>query len=53
MLPSLPPLKTCMTHSECVFKSIAKKQHAEHSNFVRVDNNLSVAQGVAFVELPS
>ena len=35
------------------FKSIAKKEHAEHSNFVRVDNNLSVAEGVALAEQPS
>jgi hypothetical protein len=32
------------------FKSIAKNEHAEHSNFVRVSNNLTVAQAVAMVE---
>jgi hypothetical protein len=32
------------------FKSIAKNEHAEHSNFVRVANNLTVAQAVAMVE---
>jgi hypothetical protein len=34
------------------FKSIAKNEHAEHSNFVRVPNDLSVAQAVALVEQP-
>jgi len=32
------------------FKAIAKKEHAEHSNFVRVSNDLSVAQAVEMVE---
>ena len=32
------------------FKSIARNEHSEHSNFVRVPNNLSVAQAVAMVE---
>jgi hypothetical protein len=32
------------------FKSIAKNEHAEHSNFIRVPNNLTVAQAVAIVE---
>jgi hypothetical protein len=32
------------------FKSIAKKQHAEHANFVRVSNELTVAQAVALAE---
>jgi hypothetical protein len=32
------------------FKAIAKKQHAEHSEFVRVSNDLTVAQAVAMVE---
>lgn len=35
------------------FKSIAKKEHVEHRDFVRVDNNLTVAQAVALVELPA
>lgn len=34
------------------FKSIARNEHAVHSNFVRVSNDLSVAQAVAMVELP-
>jgi hypothetical protein len=34
------------------FKSIAKNEHAEHSDFVRVPNDLSVAQAVALVEQP-
>jgi hypothetical protein len=32
------------------FKSIARKQHAEHSNYVRVSNELTVAQAVAIAE---
>jgi hypothetical protein len=32
------------------FKSIARNEHAEHSNFIRVPNNLTVAQAVAMVE---
>lgn len=32
------------------FKSIARNEHAEHSNFVRVPDNLTVAQAVAMVE---
>jgi hypothetical protein len=32
------------------FRSIARKEHAEHSNFVRVSNDLSVAEAVAMVE---
>jgi hypothetical protein len=27
------------------FKTIARKQHAEHGNFVRASNDLSVAPG--------
>jgi hypothetical protein len=34
------------------FKSIAKNEHAEHTNFVRVPNNLTVAQAVALAEQP-
>ena len=34
------------------FKSIAKNQHAEHSEFVRVPNELTLAQAVALVEQP-
>jgi hypothetical protein len=32
------------------FKAIAKKQHAEHSNYVRVSNELTIAQAIAMVE---
>jgi hypothetical protein len=32
------------------FKSIAKKEHAEHSDFVRVPNDLTVTQAVALAE---
>ncbi len=34
------------------FKSIARNEHAEHSNFVRVPNNLTVSQAVAIAEQP-
>jgi hypothetical protein len=33
-----------------LFKSIAKNEHAEHSNFVRVSNDLGIPQAVALVE---
>jgi len=32
------------------FRSVARNEHAEHSNFVRVPNNLTVVQAVAMVE---
>ena len=32
------------------FKSIGRNAHAEHSHFVRVANDLTVAQAVALVE---
>ena len=32
------------------FKSVDRKQHVEHSNFVRVANDLSVAQAVSLAE---
>jgi hypothetical protein len=32
------------------FKSIAKNEHAEHFDFVRVPNDLTVAQAVAMAE---
>jgi len=32
------------------FKSIARKEHAEHSDFIRIDNNLTVPQAVALAE---
>lgn len=34
------------------FKSIAKNEHAEHADFVRIPNDLSVAQAVALAEQP-
>jgi hypothetical protein len=34
------------------FRSIAKNEHAEHSNFVRVPNDLTVAQAVTLAEQP-
>lgn len=34
------------------FKSVSKNEHAVHTNFVRVSNDLTVAQAVAMVELP-
>jgi len=34
------------------FKSIARKEHAEHSDFVRVPDDLTVAQAVALAEQP-
>jgi hypothetical protein len=33
-----------------LFKAIARNEHAEHSNFIRVADNLSVAQAVAIAE---
>ena len=33
-----------------LFKAIARNEHAEHSQFVRVANDLSVAQAVAIAE---
>ena len=32
------------------FRSIAKSEHAEHSNFARVPDDLTIAQAVALVE---
>jgi hypothetical protein len=32
------------------FKSIAKKQHSEHTNYVRVSNDLTITQAIAMVE---
>ena len=34
------------------FKSVSKNEHAVHTNFVRVPNDMTVAQAVAMVELP-
>jgi hypothetical protein len=33
-----------------LFKAIARNEHAEHSNFIRIPDNLSVAQAVALAE---
>ena len=35
-----------------LFKAIARNEHAEHSNFIRVPDDLSVAQAVAIAEQP-
>ena len=35
-----------------LFKAIARNEHAEHSNFIRVPDDLSVAQAVALAEQP-
>ncbi len=43
-------LDTDINGKAIFFKSIARKQHAEHRDFVRVDNNLSVQQAVVIVE---
>ena len=43
-------LDTNINGKAMFFKSIAKKEHAEHSDFVRVPDNLSLAQAVAMVE---
>jgi hypothetical protein len=52
-----PDFKTTMLDTDIngkaiFFKSIAKKEHAEHANFVRVPNDLSVTQAVAIAEQP-
>jgi hypothetical protein len=43
-------LDTAINGRIIFFKSIAKNEHAEHSNFVRVSNDLTVTQAVALVE---
>ncbi len=50
-----PDWKTTLVDSDIngkaiFFKAIARKQHAEHSNFVRVSNELTLAQAVALAE---
>ncbi len=45
-------LDTDINGKAIFFKSIAKKEHAEHSNFVRVPNDLTVAQAVEIAEQP-
>jgi hypothetical protein len=52
-----PDFKTTMLDTDIngkaiFFKSIAKKEHAEHADFVRVPNDLSVTQAVAIAEQP-
>jgi hypothetical protein len=52
-----PDFKTTMLNTDIngraiFFKSIARKEHAEHSDFVRVDNNLTVPEAVAIAEQP-
>jgi hypothetical protein len=52
-----PDFKTTMLDTDIngkaiFFKSIAKKEHAEHGDFVRVPNDLSVTQAVAMAEQP-
>ena len=43
-------LDTDINGKAIFFKSIAKKEHAEHRDFVRVPNDLNVAQAVALAE---
>jgi hypothetical protein len=43
-------LDTAINGKAIFFKSIAKNEHAEHSDFVRVSNDLSVAQAVTIAE---
>jgi hypothetical protein len=43
-------LDTAINGKAIFFKSIAKNEHAEHSNFVRISNDLSVTQAVAMAE---
>ncbi|HEX9202099.1 MAG TPA: hypothetical protein VF865_21255 [Acidobacteriaceae bacterium] len=45
-------LDTNINGKAIFFKSIAKREHAEHGDFVRVPNDLSVAQAVAIAEQP-
>lgn len=46
-------LNTDINGKAIFFKSIARKEHAEHSNFVRVSNDLTVPEAVALAEQPS
>ena len=43
-------LDTAINGKAIFFKSIARNEHAEHSDFVRVSNDLTVAQAVAMAE---
>jgi hypothetical protein len=46
-------LNTDINGKAIFFKSIARKEHAEHSDFVRISNDLTVPQAVALAEQPS
>jgi hypothetical protein len=43
-------LDTDINGKAIFFKSFARKQHAEHSSYVRVSNDLTIAQAVAIAE---
>jgi hypothetical protein len=43
-------LDTDINGKAIFFKAIAKKQHAEHSDFIRISNDLTVTQAVEMVE---
>jgi hypothetical protein len=43
-------LDTAINGKAIFFKSIARNEHAEHSDFVRVSNDLTVTQAVAMAE---
>jgi hypothetical protein len=45
-------LNTDINGKAIFFKSIAKKEHAEHGDFVRISNDLTVAQAVTIAEQP-
>jgi hypothetical protein len=52
-----PDWKTAMLNTDVnghalFFKTISRKQHAEHDDFHRVPNDISVAQAVALAEQP-
>jgi hypothetical protein len=45
-------LDTNINGKAMIFKSISRNEHAVHSNFVRVPDNLTVAEAVAMAEQP-
>jgi hypothetical protein len=52
-----PDWKTASIHTDVnghalFFKTISRKEHAEHSNFQRLPNDISVPQAVALAEQP-
>ncbi len=54
---AMPEWKTTLIDSAIdgkavLFKAIARNEHAEHSEFIRVPNDMSVAQAVALAEQP-